>query len=169
MQVSPSRTPRASGAYVGGAVLIVIGLVALFSNLTGIEKAGDAIPLGIGLAFMVAYAMTRSYGFLVPGAILTGVGSGILAASLAGANDNGVYVGIAGGLGFLLIYAIDILVSRVTQRWWPVIPGAAMLVITGETASRSGGLIGDIGLWSPLLLVVIGVWILIARGRSAKG
>jgi hypothetical protein len=169
MQISPRQTSHPSGAYVGGAVLIVIGLLALVSNLSGINDIGEAIPLGIGLAFIAAYAMTRHYGFLVPGGILTGIGSGILAAFVVGVTDNGTYVVLGGGLGFLLIYAVDLLVTQVTLRWWPVIPGAAMLVIAGGMATQNQGLIRDMGLWSPLVLVVIGVWILVARSRAAKG
>jgi hypothetical protein len=75
---------------------------------------------------------------------------------------------LAGGLGFLLIYVVDVVVSRVTQRWWPVIPGAAILVITGGAATQNQGLIRDIGLWSPLVLVVIGVWMLVARSRAIR-
>ncbi len=124
--------------------------------------------LGLRVVFLFAYAMTRSYGFLVPGGILTGVGAGILAASLAGASDNQIYVGVAGGLGFLSIYALDVLVSKVTRRWWPVIPGAVMLVMSGGLASQQVGLIRDVGLWSPVVLIVIGIGILVSRSRTAK-
>jgi hypothetical protein len=101
--------------------------------------------------------------------ILTGLGSGILAAWLVGVSDSGIYVVLAGGLGFLLIYAVDVLVTRVTARWWPVVPGAATLLISGGMATQNEGLIRDVGLWSPLVLIVIGVWILVARSRAAKG
>lgn len=168
MQVSPRQTPRTSGAYVGAALLIVIGQIALVSNLSGIRDFGEVVPLGIGLAFMVAYAMTRRYGYLVPGGIVTGIGGGILAGWVVGASDNGIYVVLAGGLGFLLIYTADVLVARVTRRWWPVIPGAAMLLIGGGMATQNEGLIKDIGLWSPLVLIAIGVWILVARSRAEK-
>lgn len=168
-QVSPQQTSRPSGGYAGAAVLIVIGLIALAANLSGISNIGDAVPLGIGLVFLVAYAMTRHYGFLVPGGILTGIGSGLLAASLIGVSDNGTYVVLGGGLGFLLIYALDVLAARVTRRWWPLVPGTAMVLIAGGMATQNEGLMRQIGNWSPLVLVAIGIWLLVARSRTAKG
>ena len=168
MQGTPKRTPRTSGANVGAALLIVIGVTALVANVLGDKIGGDVVPLGIGVAFLVAYALTRHYGFLVAGGILTGVGGGVLAASLAGASDSGVYVVLAGGLGFVLVYAVDASTTGIAARWWPLIPGGAMLLVAGGMATRNEGVMRQIGIWSPLVLVLIGVWILIARSRTER-
>lgn len=173
MAVTPNQAPpalgghRGSGAYVGAAILIVIGTLALVGNLYGSQYTDQAIPLGIGLAFLVAYALTRQYGFLVPGGIVTGIGAGLFAATVAGASDNGPYVVLAGGLGFLAIFALDAVVTRSANRWWPVIPGGAMILSGSAMATQNEGLIRQIGTWSPLLLVLLGLWILIARARPA--
>jgi hypothetical protein len=170
VQTTPRQTPRASGGYVGAAILIVIGLVALVANLTGMNIGGESVVLVIGLAFIVAYVMTRHYGFMVPGGIMTGLGGGMLAASLAGAIDNGTYVVLGLGLGFMAIYAADLLVTQARARWWPVIPGGALLLVAGGLATQNEGLIKQIGAWSPLVLVAIGVWwLLAARNRAANG
>lgn len=168
MNVSNRETPHPPRGYVGAVVLIVIGVIALAANLSGIRNIGDAIPLGIGLVFVAAFAMTRHYGFLVPGGILTGLGGGLLAASLIGASDNGPYVVLGLGLGFLLIYVLDVLATRVTRRWWPMVPGTAMVLIAGAMATNNEELMRQIGNWSPLVLIVIGVWLLLARTRTAK-
>jgi hypothetical protein len=165
MEISPKQT-RNSGAYVGATLLILIGLFALMANLGGPRIGEEAVPLGVGIAFMVAYALTRRYGFLVPGGILTGVGGGIWIASLVGASDNGPYAVIGGGLGFLLIYALDILLSGRAARWWPVVPGVVMLVVGSGMATGDQELVRQIGIWSPLLLIALGIWILVARGRQ---
>src|SRR5690348_12742790 len=118
-----TQNSRNSGAYVGAAILIVIGLVALVGNLGGGQFVYASIPLAMGVAFLVAYGLTRNYGFLVPGGILSGVGGGALVSTLVNGSEAGVYVVLALGLGFLLIFAIDMLVTGTAVRWWPVIPG----------------------------------------------
>ncbi len=153
---------------MAAAILIVIGLMALAANLTGSTIGGDAIPFGIGVVFLVAYAMTRRYGFLVPGGIVTGVGAGILLASLLGISDNGVYVVLGGGLGFVLIYVVDFIVTRITARWWPLIPGTLMILVAGGMATNNAGLMRDFATWSPLVLILVGVWILFMTRRPGK-
>jgi hypothetical protein len=166
METQPKQTDtRNSGAFVGAALLIVIGVGALVANLGGGRTGEDAIPLAIGVAFMVAYALTRRYGYLVAGGILSGIGSGILTASLLGVTDSGPYAVIGGGLGFLLIYGLDLLSSGPRAHWWPVIPGSLMILIGGGLATDNEGFIRQVGIWSPLLLVALGVWILVTRGR----
>lgn len=159
---------RNSGAYVGATILIVIGLCALLSNLSGNAYFGESIPFGIGAAFLVAYALTRHYGFLVPGGILTGVGTGLLISSLAGWSDGGPYTVIGGGVGFLLIFFIDMLVTGQTVRWWPVIPGSLMVVIGAGTTTGNQEVWRQIQIWSPVMLIALGVLLLLTRMRQQK-
>lgn len=165
--MEPAQTnTRKSGAYVGATLLIVIGAVALFANLVGSTYVYESIPLAIGLAFGVAYMFTRHYGFLVPAGILTGVGSGVLTSSLLNATDNGTYIVVAIGLGFLGIYAVDVLVSGTAIRWWPLIPGGLMLLVGTGMASQSEGLVRQLQVWAPALLIALGVLILLTRARE---
>lgn len=165
MEIRNDRS-RNSGAYVGATLLIVIGLCALVANLWGSKYAAESIPLAIGVAFLGAYALTRQYGFLVPGGILFGVGAGLLASLLIKGTDGGPYVVIGGGIGFLLIFCVDMLMSRTTKRWWPVIPGGLMVLVGAGTAGETQGLIRQFETWSPLLLITLGVLILVARLRQ---
>jgi hypothetical protein len=162
------RQRRDSGAYVGAAILIVIGVCALAANLGGSKIGENAIPLAIGVAFMVAYALTRRYGFLVPGGILIGVGAGVLAAALTQTGDSGQYPVIGGGLGFLSIYIIDFAVSKHSERWWPVIPGGIMLVTGAATLAGNDQLMNQLAKWSPVLLIALGVWLLTVRGGTLR-
>jgi hypothetical protein len=167
MSTSPNRL-RSSRWFVGPVILIVIGIAALANNLGGESFTGDLVPLAIGVAFLVAYAASRKYGYLVPGGILTGIGAGLLAASLLRVTDTdaGAYAAIGGGIGFLLVYGLDLLVSASTDRWWPVIPGGLMVVAGTGLLSGNQELIRQLGLWSPVVLIALGVAILIARFRQ---
>ncbi len=156
---------RNSGALVGASILIVSGVIALIANLGGSEYVYRSIPLAIGAAFLVAYALTRQYGFLVPGGILSGIGAGTLMAAFNGGPDEGLYVVLALGLGFLLVFAVDMLVTRTMARWWPLIPGGVMLVV-GVTAGESAGSLWYAHIWLPVLLIAFGVLLLIARMRE---
>ena len=163
-----TQNRRSSGAFVGGAILIAIGLVALTANLGGGSYIFSSIPLAIGAAFLVAYALTRQYGFLVPGGILSGVGAGTLASSVVSAPENGVYAVLAIALGFILIFAVDVLVTRTTVRWWPLIPGGVMFLVGAAMARDSEGWIQQVQVWSPVVLIAIGLLIVIARLREPR-
>lgn len=165
MEVHPKQA-RSSSSYVGAVLLIVIGLGVLVNNLGGQRFGGSFVPLAVGVAFLVAYAVDRKYGYLVPGGILTGVGAGMLTASLLNVSDQGALAAIGGGIGFLLIYAVDLITSGTAARWWPVIPGSLMVVAGASVASNNNDVIRQLGQWSPLLLIALGVWILVARSRT---
>jgi hypothetical protein len=167
MQAPSRQASGTSGTYVAAAILIAIGVMALVGNLAGSSLVGEAIPLGIGLIFIVVYATRRQYGFLVPGGILTGLGAGILAGSLLGVLDTGVPVVLGLGLGFLLIYLVDVIGAGNRDRFWPLIPGGILLLVGGGMATQTEGVLRQLGLWSPVILVVIGVWILLAHARPA--
>lgn len=164
--MAENRKPaQNSGAYVGAALLIVIGGAALIANLGGSTLVYETIPLALGVAFFVAYFATRQYGFLVPAGILSGVGAGLLVANLANVSDAGPFATIGGGLGFILIFAMDVLVSRTAARWWPVVPGALMVVVGTTSAADDQLIIRQLQVWSPVLLIAIGVLILVSRMR----
>ena len=144
--------------WLPGVILIVIG-AALFA-IQWLHLDADAIVLVIGLVFVAAYAATRRYGLLIPAGILTGLGAGILLEDF-GVTRDPVVLGL--GLGFLAIYGVDVVARRSPQRarWWPLIPGAILIAVAG-----AGGAFGDEGgraiqqAW-PIILVVIGAWLLL--------
>jgi hypothetical protein len=162
-----TRQSRATGSYVGAIILIVIGVAALVANLGGSKYVEESVLLVLGAAFLVAYAFQRRYGYLVPGGIMTGFGAGVLASSLAGATDGGPYAVIGGGLGFLLIFAVDLLVARVSTRWWPVIPGGVLVLAGTAMSAGNDQYVHQLQVWSPVLLIALGLAILLARLRPA--
>lgn len=170
METKPDapRVPNSRGAYVGAAILIVIGVIALIANLTETAFAAAAIPLAIATTFLVAYAATRQYGFLVPAGVIGGFGAGALIESVLNLTDGGAYIVLLGGAGFLFIYVVDVLVTRSPARWWPLIPGGILALAGTGIASQSEGLLRQIGIWSPALLIVIGLLLLFMRPRSER-
>lgn len=144
---------------VSAFVLIALGVVFLVVQQAGV--GGEAIVLAIGAAFLVAYAMTGTYGFLVPGGIMTGLGAGILYNAQTG-NGGAVVLGL--GLGFLSIYVLS---RRVPAGWWPLIPGGILTVIGLATAANREGLLGEIARWWPVALILAGLAILLRRRNGA--
>jgi hypothetical protein len=154
---------RDRGGWLPGVILIVIG-ATLFA-VQSLHLDPNVIVLVLGLVFAGAYAATRRYGLLIPAGILTGLGGGILLEDL-GMTREPVALGL--GLGFLAIYGVDLATRdpRGRARWWPLIPGAILIVITA-----AGGAFGDEGAraveqgW-PIILIAIGAWLLLRNRVS---
>jgi hypothetical protein len=150
------ETPRAvqrnrRSQVATGIALVVIGLVAL--ALQYLEGPGRAVVLLLaGGSFIATYFWTDIYGLLIPGGILSGLGLGILGewCELSVRDPNAIGLGI----GFASIYVVERLYRR-RAHWWPLIPGALLIV------SGLGARFGDVGhilwRWSPAVLVLIGV------------
>src|SRR5438046_9427813 len=97
------RERRNDGAWVGGLILIVIGIVFLAGQF--ISNASHYVVLAIGLTFLVAFLATRNYGFLVPAGIVTGVGVGlVLRLYEEGRVGSGLLL-VSLGNGFMAIWA----------------------------------------------------------------
>ncbi len=142
-----------------GLLLIAIGAALLLVFTT--DVGGEVVVGFLGLGFLAAYAMTRTYGFLVPGGILTGLGAGLVIESQVGPRGWAVF-GL--GCGFLVIAVIDRLVSTPGGVWWwPLIPGG-ILVVAG--ASNLTGVPNLERYLVPAALIIIGVALLLRRPSS---
>jgi len=152
---------------IAGLALIVLGAYLGFVQITGF--GGEAIVALIGLAFLGAYAVTRTYGFLVPGAIMTGLGTGVLLETGIAPGGGAVVIGL--GLGFAAIYLIDRMASPASAHWWPLIPGGILTVIgVFIVAGQQRWLERMEWLW-PVALVVIGAALILTqlgRGRARR-
>jgi len=146
-----------------GAILIAIGVGLLVTRF--VDISGGIIVLLIGAAFLVAWAISRTYGLLIPGAIMAGLGLGILAEEQGVGGDTVVPLGL--GLGFLAIWVLDHVWSRSGPPhgdWWPFIPGGILTVV---------GIVGFIEdseavmeLVIPAAMVVIGLVLAIRALRA---
>ncbi len=152
------------GGWLPGVILIAVGVTLFAVQLLQLDA--DVIVLVIGLVFATVYVATRRYGLLIPAGVLTGLGAGILLEDF-GVRGEPVVLGL--GLGFLAIYGADALSggARAPGRWWSLVPGSILTVIAGaeSTFGAEGARLIEQG-W-PILLIVVGAWLLLRRRTSA--
>lgn len=146
-----------------GLVLIIAGGILLLTRQQLLS--GDLTVLIIGTLLLTVYAFTGHYGLLVAGGIMIGLGAGV---ALRERGPLGAASGMLGlGAGFLLIYIVDR--ARGIQRpgrSWPVIPGGILVLIGLIQAARASGAMWALGTWWPVLLILLGIWLLL-RPRAA--
>ncbi|MFQ5945386.1 MAG: hypothetical protein ACE5NC_03970 [Anaerolineae bacterium] len=153
---------RDQSRMMAGAVLILLGVGLL--ALQFVEGAGAALVLFlIGGLFTTGYLYTRAYGLLIPGGILMGLGLGEVGQSTGiGIGD---FDAIGLGLGFLSIFVIAFAYQR-RSHWWPLIPGAVLLI--GGLAEASPALDRLVSVGWPLILVFVGL-VLLAGAYGLTG
>jgi hypothetical protein len=158
------RNKRAG--WVGGLVLILLGVVFLVEQFFPGALGGWTFLLGLGLIFLVAYFLGQQYGFLIPGSILTSLGIGVALIEngvISAASEDGVMVTLL-GLGFLAIWLVDLLVSRARPMgWWPIIPGGILTLVGIALLSENEAWLDSVGQWWPIVFIIVGVWILLER------
>jgi hypothetical protein len=154
-----------------GIILITIGVGLLLFRLISME---GYFPLVLGLGFLAAGIFTRKDGLIIPGGIIGGVGLGIVALENAWftAQNNPASGGI-----FLLMFALGwfsiTLLTRIFTRethTWALIPGSIIgtigaLVLAGDSGIR---VLETAGNYWPVILIVIGVWVLFSWWKERK-
>ena len=162
------RLGNRSGGWMGGLVLILLGVVFLVAQSYPDVFQGWMVVLGVGLLLLVGYLLTRQYGLLIPGCIVGAVGVGIWLTEtfvLTGDSEGGAIV-LALGVGFLAIWAIDLLVVRGRKSgWWPLIPGGILTVIGIVMLAGQTAWLEDLQRWWPIILIVVGALIVVERMR----
>ncbi|MDH3196847.1 MAG: hypothetical protein OEO21_01270 [Candidatus Krumholzibacteria bacterium] len=151
-----TRGRRTSAA----VALIVIGAVFFALQMTK-GPAEVLVYLALGGLFLVGYLYRRQYNLLVPGCILLGLGLGALGERSSIDFRDFSQVGL--GLGFIGIFVVDLAFRRRTH-WWPLIPGG-VLVLDSVADLRYVAWLFSKG-W-PLILVLIGLFMLLRRSRAA--
>ena len=154
------RRDARDGSWVGGVVLITIGVAFLLGQL--LPNAGRYVPLLVGLSFLAVFLVTRSYGFLVPAGIVTGVGAGIvLAMEDQGRVGGGLFL-VSLGLGFIGIVVLGALFRLRENHPWPLVPGGILCAI--GLITLAGTRYGDVARYAwPVVLIGLGV-LFVLRG-----
>lgn len=171
MTTQPETQKPSKRDWLGGAILIVIGVLALMGQFIRAEWFGLLVLPTLAALFLLAGLFTRAPGLIVPGGILGGLGLGTwLVASgpyaeAAETTSGGVFL-LAFASGWVLITVLTALLRR--AMWWPLIPGAILALIGG--ALLVGGTALTVLEWAgmlwPLALIAGGVALLLKR-RSA--
>lgn len=148
--------------WVGGAILIAIGLAFLAGQY--VEDAGRFIVLAIGLGLLVVFAVTRNPGALIGGGIVSGVGVGVLGASVTDGDVAGAIVLFSIGGGFAFVWLVGTLLRFEETRLWPLIPAAILILIGAAVLAgpETSSAVED--LW-PVGLIALGIIVLLAGMR----
>ena len=161
----PLLTGRVTGQNAAAYILILLGL--LFLVATFVPLGGGVFLLGLGLAFFVARLTSGHYGYAVPAGILVGLGA-FVAFQQSGVlpDEDGGWALIFLGLGFFAVYPLG---GRL-GAYWPLIPGAILLALgliqIGMVAMEPLASYAWIGRYWPVVLVLLGLWILARDSMS---
>jgi uncharacterized membrane protein YhhN len=149
---------RRNEGWVGGVVLIVIGVALLVGQVAG--DLGRFVLLAIGLVLLAIYPLTRSPGTLIGGGIVAGLGAGVLAASYLTGDQAAAAVLFGLGGGFLLVWLIGSLRGHDETRVWPLIPGTILVVVAAGLVAQANERVVSIA-W-PVAIIAVGVVIIVA-------
>ncbi len=165
---TPEQQTSTRGRLAAGVALIAIGLLLVLVQALKIDIPGWLFLGGLGLIFLIWGLLTRTFGLVIPGGVLGGIAMGVFLTELplSGMTDSA-----SGGLfllGFSLGWALMTLLSPLTKehvQWWPLIPGGIMAAIGAILLLGGFGLqlLTLLGVAWPLILVVIGVYLLLKR------
>jgi len=152
--------------WVGGAVLIAIGVALLLGQFVG--ETGEFVLLGLGVVLLVLFAVSRNPGTLIGGGIVTGLGAGVLVATNTEGDIAGAAVLFGLGFGFIGVWLVGTLLRIEETSLWPLIPGA-ILVAVGVVVLAGSEAAGQLETLWPVALIGLGVIVLLAaiRGRRS--
>jgi hypothetical protein len=144
---------RSDGRWIGGIILILIGLGLLANQF--VPDIGRYAPLVVGLGLLIIFLVTRNAGALIGGMIVTGIGVGLLMDEQIATPSGSSWIPLCLGLGFLGIWVFGGLLRMPEARFWPLIPGG---ILTFVGIVSLGGLSSQVGqyVW-PIVLILIGV------------
>ncbi|MCO5204369.1 MAG: hypothetical protein M9928_05030 [Anaerolineae bacterium] len=153
---------------IGGATLIIVGAFALFSLFADVHLIPLLIAPIAGLILLLWGVGSRNNGLLVAGSVLLGIGIGLALTetvlhSSSASTQTGVLL-VCFAFGWLLVTVLSFLFGR-KRLWWPLLPGAICFVAGIAMLFNTNALVGEIGRFWPVLLVIAGIIIIILRRR----
>lgn len=174
-KIEVEKNERKENGWIGGLVLIGIGLIALFGQLLPERITSDLgiyIVSALGLIFIVWGIAARNPGPMIPGGILSGIGLGIVLIEglnwPANVDEGGVFM-LAFAAGWALIVLLTAVFTTKTH-WWPLIPGGIMAFI--GLAVLFGGLFMQglelLGVVWPVALIILGLYVLYQARRPRE-
>jgi len=167
----PAAPPTHDDRWIGGAILIGIGILAFIGQYGG-PLMGSFVLLVAGVLFLVAGSLGRRLGFLIPGGILSGLGLGVALITGPLAAYSGETTGAVMLLSFALGWVLITPLSAVFADkliWWPLIPGGVLGLVGASLLAGENGirLLQALGWGWPLVLIALGVYLIIRRNTPA--
>jgi hypothetical protein len=158
---------RRSHRIAGGVILILFGMATLLQRWFDI---GNYVVLLLGLGMLGWGSVSRRTGWIIPGGVLSGIGLGILAMEgpwrLPIENQNGLFL-LCFAMGWFLITILTAIFT--CTQWWALIPGGIMALIGGSILVTNGAVRWtDLNLVYAIILIVVGLILLVTRGRARK-
>ena len=153
---------------------IAVGVfLILFGAATFLQRwfhIGNYVVLLLGLAMLTWGSVSHRSGWIIPGGVLSGIGLGILAMDgpwqFPIENQNGIFL-LCFAMGWFLITILTALFT--CTQWWALIPGGIMLFLGGSLLVTNGAVRWvDLNLVYAFILIVIGLILLVTRGRGRK-
>lgn len=144
--------------WVGGLVLIAIGIAALLAQVT--DDLEQYVLLGLGVVLLLLFAVSRNPGALIGGSIVTGLGIGVIIAATREDAVGGAAVLFGLGFGFLAIWFVGRLFRMKETAFWPLIPGGILVAIGFVVLAGTDAAEAFTWLW-PILLIALGVIVLV--------
>lgn len=159
---------RRRGFPLLGVLLVLIGVGLLLQYVFPAVGIGTLILLAIGLAFLAAWLIGRSWFSMVPGYLVLALGVGELIEDLGvfkPAHQDVPGLGsTALAIGFLAIFVTARLSGR---RWtWPIL-AAAVFGLIGLAQLSTFVALPEFGAVVPVLIIVLGVFVLFNWQRRA--
>ena len=156
---------RRNHRIVAGVILVLFGLATLLQRWLDI---GNYIVIVLGVGMLVWGSISHRSGWIIPGGVLSGIGLGILAMQgpwqIPIADQNGVFL-LCFAMGWFLITLLTALFT--CTQWWALIPGGIMALIGGSILVTNGAIRWmDLNLVYAVILIVIGLILLVTRGRE---
>lgn len=162
---------------VAGAILILVGLLALAQQFIHLDWLGLAFLPALALIFSAAGLIYKKIGLIIPGGILAGIGAGAIASetfALPEPQDGGRFLLIfAGGWALITLFSIVLHLRDRQQEiaWWALIPGTIIglvgaAILIGGNALKALEILGQ-G-W-PVILIAIGLYIILRRKQVQEG
>lgn len=158
----PYRQRMVRQGGMGGIGLVLAGIFFLLNNLFPMEM-GRVFLLLVGVAFFLAYLLgSRRVGFLIPGGIVSGLGLGTLLAQWLPGRESGGITLLGLGLGFGSIWVLE------RHHQWSLLTGAILTAIGVFVLAGDLAEFRDVGRWWPVVLVLVGGWLLFRRAQAAS-
>jgi hypothetical protein len=169
MNSEREKTSRSGGRPnrgLGGAALILLGLIFLAGQFFDLPSIGQLFLPALGLVFLVWGVFARNSGLLIPGGILGGIGTGIYLMDtlpLEGAARAGIFL-VVFGAGFGLMALLSILFTP-EKHWWALWP-FCILGLIGAMMIAGGAALAVVefaGKFWPVAVIAIGLYLIIRR------